>query len=175
MSYDISLTNPVTHETLTCETPHFMHGGTYALNGTTELWLNVTCNYSDYYRYEKEDGSKTSIYDDINNMSALESIPVLENLIEKINKKYKDENGEWKSARRKRKVVYDEEGKRTKMDLFEAIRNNIKYTVKTEEFDISEGDTSNYWYATAANALMPLYQLITMAKMRPDGVWDVSC
>lgn len=58
MSYDISLTNPVTHETLTCETPHFMHGGTYALNGTTELWLNVTCNYSDYYRYEKEDGSK---------------------------------------------------------------------------------------------------------------------
>ena len=190
MSYDISLTDPVTHKTLTCETPHFMHGGTYALNGTTELWLNVTCNYSDYYRYEKEDGSKTSIHD-INNMSALESIPVLENLIEKINKEYKDENGEWKTARRKRHVVYDENGYRTKMDVYEAVydengyrtkmdvyeavRGNIKYTVKTEEFDISEGDTSNYWYATAANALIPLYQLITMAKMRPDGVWDVSC
>ena len=61
------------------------------------------------------------------------------------------------------------------MDVYEAVRGNIKYTVKTEEFDISEGDTSNYWYATAANALIPLYQLITMAKMRPDGVWDVSC
>ena len=35
-----------------------------------------------------------------------------------------------------------------------------------------EGDTSNYWESTAANAIKPLYQLIALAKMRPDCVWD---
>ena len=38
--------------------------------------------------------------------------------------------------------------------------------------DISEGPCDDYWEATAANAIRPLYQLIAMAKLRPDGVWD---
>ena len=97
---------------------------------------------------------------------------MLKDLIERIESNYKDENGEWKSARRKRRVVYDEDGNQTKMDVFEAVRDNIKYTVKTEEYDISEGDTSNYWTDTAANALRPLHQLIAMARIRPDGVWE---
>ena len=50
--------------------------------------------------------------------------------------------------------------------------NNIKHTVETEEYEISEGDTTNYWEDTAANALRPLYQLIAMARIRPDGVWE---
>ena len=29
-----------------------------------------------------------------------------------------------------------------------------------------------YWMPTRENAIKPLYQLLTMAKMRPDGVWD---
>ena len=37
---------------------------------------------------------------------------------------------------------------------------------------VYEGDTRNYWDDTAANAIRPLYQLIAMAKMRPDGIWD---
>ena len=37
---------------------------------------------------------------------------------------------------------------------------------------VSEGDTDDYWEATAVNAIKPLHQLIAMAKMRPDGVWD---
>lgn len=44
MSYDIRLCDPVTHETLEVDSPHLMAGGTYALGGTTELWLNVTYN-----------------------------------------------------------------------------------------------------------------------------------
>ena len=40
------------------------------------------------------------------------------------------------------------------------------------EFEVSEGDTADYWLATAANALKPLYQLIALARMRPDCVWD---
>ena len=30
----------------------------------------------------------------------------------------------------------------------------------------------DYWTATEGNAKRPLLQLIAMAKMRPDGVWD---
>lgn len=29
-----------------------------------------------------------------------------------------------------------------------------------------------YWTPTRENAIHPLYQLLAMARMRPDGVWD---
>ena len=31
--------------------------------------------------------------------------------------------------------------------------------------------SADYWEATEGNAKRPLYQLLAMAKMRPDGVW----
>lgn len=46
MSYDIRLTDRVTGETLEATAPHQIRGGTYAVGGTTELWLNVTYNYA---------------------------------------------------------------------------------------------------------------------------------
>ena len=44
MSYDIELCDPVSHKTLLLDTSHHMTGGTYALGGTQEMWLNVTYN-----------------------------------------------------------------------------------------------------------------------------------
>ena len=35
-----------------------------------------------------------------------------------------------------------------------------------------EGPNRDYWEPTAANAIKPLYQLIALAKMRPDCIWD---
>ena len=35
-----------------------------------------------------------------------------------------------------------------------------------------EGDTSDYWLDTVANAVRSLYQLIALAKMRPDCIWS---
>ena len=32
--------------------------------------------------------------------------------------------------------------------------------------------SGRYWDATEGNAKIPLLQLATLAKMRPDGVWD---
>ena len=191
MSYDISLVDPVSKEQLYSDVAHDMRGGTYALGGTTELWLNITWNYAHYY-YEATDGDKRFAHEEITGYTngepdgvetrygirgiygktGAESIPMLEDMINKIESTYKDESGEWKTARRKRRVVYDENGNRTKMDVYEADRSNIEYTVKVEEYDISEGDTSNYWTDTAANALRPLYQLIAMARIRPDGIWE---
>ena len=46
MSWDISLTDRVTGEVLHSDAPHMMRGGTFMLGGTTELWLNITYNYS---------------------------------------------------------------------------------------------------------------------------------
>ena len=46
MSWDISLTDRVTGEVLHSDSPHMMRGGTFMLGGTTELWLNITYNYS---------------------------------------------------------------------------------------------------------------------------------
>ena len=191
MSYDIRLVDPVTKEPLHTKVNHDMRGGMYAMGGTTELWLNITWNYAHYY-YEATDGDKRFAHEEVTGYTngkpdgmkteygirgiygktGAESIPMLEDMINKIESTYKDENGDWKTARRKRRVVYDEDGYRTKMDVYEAARSNIKYTVKTEEYDISEGDTSNYWTDTAANALRPLHQLIAMARIRPDGVWE---
>lgn len=45
--------------------------------------------------------------------------------------------------------------------------------------DISEEDrhncekqgTTGYWVPTRANAIRPLYQLLALAQMRPDGIW----
>ena len=40
----------------------------------------------------------------------------------------------------------------------------------------SLGDETDpdYWAVTDGNAKKPLYQLLTMAQMRPDGIWEVA-
>lgn len=34
-----------------------------------------------------------------------------------------------------------------------------------------DNGASGYWLPTRANAIRPLYQLLALAKLRPDGVW----
>ena len=73
MSYDIRLNDPVTGEVIELDSPHQMRGGTYAIGGTSEAWLNVTYNYGKhYYRVFGEGGIRT-----IYGMTGAESIPVL--------------------------------------------------------------------------------------------------
>lgn len=119
MSYDISLIDPVSKNTLEVEQPHFMHGGNYAMNGTKEMWLNVTYNY--YDKFAKAFGTEEGIHV-IENKSAVDTIPVLENAINALG-------------------------------------------------DDTSGD---YWESTEGNAKKALVSLLTMAKMRPDGVWKIS-
>lgn len=97
MSYDIRLCDPVSFDTLHTESPHEMRGGTYVVGGTTELWLNVTYNYSKAYAKAfdgvtpgtrltgRSEWVRTSGADDersgirtIYGMLGSESIPVLE-------------------------------------------------------------------------------------------------
>lgn len=138
MSYDITLTDPVTKETIHFDSAHDMRGGTYALGGTTEAWLNITYNYADWYykpgvfgpTEEKSKGIR-AIY----GLSGAESIPVLQKAIAALQAMTED--------------ISDEE------------RNQCE-----------EQGATGYWMPTRENAIKPLYQLLAMAKMRPDGVWD---
>ena len=56
--------------------------------------------------------------------------------------------------------------------LYYALHHRDECSSEDYTEDISEGPCDDYWEATAANAIRPLYQLIAMAKLRPDGVWD---
>ena len=139
MSYDIKLCDPITAETIEIDEPHFIRGGTYQMGGCTELWLNITYNYADYY-YDATQDDERFIREDNNGgirgiygKTGAESIPMLSDMINRIKAKYQDESGNWIRA--------------------------------------DEGDTSDYWQASAANAIRPLYQLLAFAKMRPDGIW----
>lgn len=138
MSYDISLLNPVTKEPLNTEFNHEMTGGTYAIGGATELWLNVTYNYS---RWFVKDGvfpqqGKVKGIRTIDGISGAESIPIL------------------------RKAIL----------ALESMTEDIS-DLERDEYE--RNDVTGYWMPTRQNAIKPLYQLLAMAQIRPDGVWEV--
>ena len=218
MSYDLYLRDPATREELQVPA-HMMFGGNVPCsiqNGqlvpkaTTEAYLNITYNYGRYY-YEAfpgvdrktgavpegwaEDKKKYGITCDegginsLNDLSGLAAIPLLEEMIRRIEAKYKDENGEWISTERENRYVIDKTtGTRKdgveRLDYYFALRRNgmsdeeagrlvkERYEDNTEMIVVNEGETGNYWTATAANAIRPLYQLIALSRMRPDGVWS---
>lgn len=133
MSYDISLVDPVTKETLIMDAPHQMRGGMYAIGGTDEMWINITFNYAQWYYKDYAFGENgiRSIY----GLSGAESIPVL------------------------RKVITGLENSKEELSADEAK-------------ECSDQGVSGYWMPTRENAIKPLYQLLAMAQMRPDGVWE---
>ncbi len=93
MSYDISLKDPITRETIEFDEPHHTRGGTYAMGGTTEAWLNVTYNYGyHYYRIIDTDKGIRKIY----GMTGAESIPVLEAAIGQLGDETSDDY--WQAA-----------------------------------------------------------------------------
>lgn len=190
MSYDISLKDPVTKKTIELNEPHFMRGGTYAAGGTKELWINVTYNYGPYY-YEATDKDPRFAHDEVScyysdgtkgpieteygirgiyGKTGAESIPMLEDMIRRITEKYQ-KDGEWIETERTKARWYDENGNEVE-DPFHMILQGKNVTKEEYTVMVSEGDTDEYWEATAVNAIKPLHQLIAMAKMRPDGVWD---
>lgn len=41
-----------------------------------------------------------------------------------------------------------------------------------ERRECEEQGATGYWMPTRENAIKPLYQLLVLAQLRPDGVWD---
>ena len=85
MSYDISLTCPVTGEVLELDEPHQMKGGTYAVGGTRDAALNITYNYAEhFYRVFLDIQFSKAGIRSIYGMTGAESIPVLQMAITKL-------------------------------------------------------------------------------------------
>ena len=197
MSYDIRLMDRVSEEPIQLPVKHIMTGGTYqadydAETGTfspaaiNEAWLNITYNYSRYY-YEAAEGDERFYGEErypseeekgkIQNLgirgiygkSGAESISMLNDLVDRIEQKYKV-NGKWISVMREEREYYDKSG--NKVEGIIAFLKKIDVTERVYEIEVNEGNTDDYWLPTAANAIRPLHQLIAMASLRPDGVWD---
>lgn len=81
MSYDINLCDPATKEVLRTKSKHEISGGTMCIGGTTEMWLNITYNYSKFY-YETIDKEKGIRF--IYGKTGAESIPILEKAIDQL-------------------------------------------------------------------------------------------
>lgn len=75
MSYDIALKDPVTKKTISVDTPHYIKGSIYVQGGTSELWMNITYNYSKIFCRPNVFGGNgiRTIY----GMTGAESIPVI--------------------------------------------------------------------------------------------------
>ncbi|RYZ69291.1 MAG: hypothetical protein EOP09_07955, partial [Proteobacteria bacterium] len=74
MSYDISLTDPITKETLELGEAHHMRGGTYCVGGELGARLNVTYNYSGHLGRVLKGAGWTDPYDGERDEAGLRSI-----------------------------------------------------------------------------------------------------
>jgi len=89
MSYDISLTDPVTGKALVVEHHHHIRGGTYALGGDDRLSLNITYNYGTifYPAFQEFASPKVGEVGGIRILygkTGAESIPILKSVIAKL-------------------------------------------------------------------------------------------
>lgn len=80
MSYDIRLRDPITKETILFDTDHQIRGGTYAVGGTDEAWLNITWNYAGIFVETMGEKGIRTIY----GLTGAESIPILKDAISKL-------------------------------------------------------------------------------------------
>lgn len=79
MGYDISFLDPVSKQMIQLEHTHHMHGGTYAIGGTSNLEFYITFNYAEIYSKHN-----FNVVDDLNGKLAVDVIPVLDRVISEL-------------------------------------------------------------------------------------------
>jgi hypothetical protein len=74
MSYDISIVDSKTGDTIQVSENHFLRGAIYCPGGTKELWVSVTFNYSSFFvkAFLNNKGIKI-----LNGMAIKDSLPML--------------------------------------------------------------------------------------------------
>lgn len=176
MGYDIFIRDPATGkavevmERLTGDGAHAANDdpgkGMLAETFKADAHVNITYRYGRYYyeTYEKE--GIRAIY----GKSCFDSIAMLEKMIANLQEKYQ-KDGEWVITKRCKILYFDENGRET-APIASAANGGRPIRYEEVEIEVCEGDTDDCWQETAANAIKPLYQLLAMAKMRPDCIWD---
>lgn len=56
--------------------------------------------------------------------------------------------------------------------VISGLENSREELPNDEIKECLEQGVSGYWLPTRENAIKPLYQLLAMAQMRPDGIWN---
>lgn len=79
MSYDIYLVDR-DNKTIHLQENHDVAGGTLAVGGTTECWINITYNYSKFFYQALGEKGIRSLY----GKTGLETIPILKEAISKL-------------------------------------------------------------------------------------------
>lgn len=198
MSYDIRIVDKATKVEQYLPVPMFVRGGTVpaVVNSNTgqleqtqseEAHVNVTYNYSRYYD-EATEGDERFLHNwhsdepeygirGLYGKTPSESILMLQDMVRRIKHKYTDQTGNWVTTKRTRTRVYDKYGKEIdEHPLVVALtRWNDIASYRYEEYEVYEGDTSNYWEETAQNAILPLMNMIAMASQffaEDNLVWD---
>lgn len=78
MSYDIDIIDPITYEVLETDSPHFIRGGTYCVDGSCKLSLNITYNYAPFFQQAFNDSNGLKI---LHNKLAYDAIPLIQNAL----------------------------------------------------------------------------------------------
>jgi hypothetical protein len=82
VSYDIKMYEPHNrNQVIKFNKPHHFRGGTYAMGGTNEAWINITYNYADFYHdtIDKEKGIRW-----LYGKTGEEVLPILQQAIKKL-------------------------------------------------------------------------------------------
>ena len=193
MSYDISLINRKTKKVEQLKNPFYIRGGTVPAEldssgnlvqaRSVDASINITYNYAGYFHdasdgdprfaVKNEDGTTSYGIRGLYGKTPAESLGMIQDLIQRISDKYQDKNGNWISTKRVRTVYFTKEGNKIS-DPIQYILHNIPVTTQEETYEVSEGDTSDYWEPTAANVILALTSMAHMAIdcFGCDCVWD---
>lgn len=141
---------------------------------------SITYNYSRYF-YEAAEGDDRFLVDGENagiraiyGKPSWEALTMLSLMALRIRNRYTNANGQWLTKEIKESRFFDEDGREIGFDEY-LFRDKGRHIRRVEgKRTISEGDTSNYWAETAANAINALNKLIEITVNCDDiqAVWD---
>ena len=59
------------------------------------------------------------------------------------------------------------------IEVLKTLDDELYMSEEDKEIYAKQGiSPDSYWYGSKEHAMRPLYQLLTFAKMRPDGIWE---
>lgn len=131
--------------------------------------INITYNYCKYYYNVYKKGIR-----EIYGLTGKDSISILSQMINTIVAQNTGPKGEWLTNKRIiHKAYLKTSGREVSFpDLLKSSYTTDDYNVKDVTISYNEGDVNDYWFATAANALKPLYMMRDAARLYPDEVWE---
>ena len=147
MSYDIYIEDE-NGETITVAERHQLRGGTYCVGGSEKLHLNITYNYAPYYFTAFDEDGIRSLY----GKKVVDTVQTIANAIVAVEGMVDIE--------KLQKHLY----KRRKADPA-ALYNKLGLTVPDWSAD-------DYWCPTRANAAKALQDLLALASLGLQGVWN---